>query len=216
MRVKAPSKKEVRTSLRQMAAFAPDKDRAQMSLLSMGIAPEAVSKAVLPKPASRARDHLAGNMDREVLSEHDIQSACISYLKKSRNVAWVGRYNSGKFQLEGDKSSGQADRWFSANTVPGQSDIMGGLRGTRASPGCMFALEVKQPRFKTLVARVCREVDAGTFDVLDESKDAVRVSTQYGFLLKVRAMGCIGEFVFDVMDVHRIISGVGVPARATA
>lgn len=190
-----------------VAALAPDQAKAQLSLLDMGIAPTAVREATAPSPASRVRKEMAGNMDRIITSEHDIQNACISYLRKARNVAWFGRYNSGSFMLEGDKSSGAADRWFSANTVTGQSDIMGGLRGTRLSPGCMFALEVKQPRFKTMVKRVCAEVDAGTFDVLDESKDAVRIHTQYQFLLKVRAMGCIGEFVFDAMDVHRLLSG---------
>jgi len=70
---------------------------------------------------------------RKPPSEAEIQSAIMKALRLHPAVAWVGRYNSGGMY-------NQQDAYIAFNSVPGQSDLMGMLKG-----GLLFALEVKAP-----------------------------------------------------------------------
>lgn len=69
--------------------------------------------------------------------ERDIQKACLQLLRSHPKVGMVWRQNSGTFTEQNPDGS---QRYITANTMPGMSDIAGVLRGGRA-----FFLEVKRP-----------------------------------------------------------------------
>ena len=70
-------------------------------------------------------------------SESAIQKSIMAYLRLLPDVAWVCRQNSGTF-VDGD-------RYISANSQKGMSDILGMLKGGR-----LFAIEVKSKSGKLM------------------------------------------------------------------
>lgn len=66
------------------------------------------------------------------LSETNIQSNCLGYLKAHPKVVWAERMNSGRFAVKGA-------RWVVFG-FKGLSDIIGQLKN-----GAFLAVEVKQP-----------------------------------------------------------------------
>ena len=203
MKVKAPSPRDIRNSIRNLAnLYAPSKEAAEQSLLNFGLNPE------IEKPRAKSNPDASAivRVPREiVIPEHTLQTALLGLLQRDKRVAWAGRFNSGKFELEG--SGGNANRWFSATTVKGLSDILGCMVGGGGIPGKMLAFEVKEgsASARRAVMSVIAEVDAGTFDPFRSSAAKARIAWQYEFLLKVRRSGGIGEFVFDVDEAMRCL-----------
>lgn len=200
MKVKAPSPRDIRNSIRNLAnLYAPSQSVANQSLLDLGISPgiehARVRTPVEQRPAKMERGEI-------VIPEHTIQTALMGLLQRDKRVAWVGRFNSGKFELQ---QGGGDNRWFAASTVTGLSDIMGCLKSDGGIPGKMIAFEVKEGSLaaRRAVQRVIDAVDAGIFDGYRESAAKARIASQYSFLLKVRLAGGIGEFVFDVDEAMR-------------
>jgi hypothetical protein len=218
--VATPSPRDIRNSIRSFAMlYSPSVEAANQGLLDLGLDP------ALEKPRARAsiegrsvarpvRTESVRSGGELIIDEHTIQSSIYGLLQRDKRVAWVSRYNSGKFKLQGSPGSpGGPTRWFSANTKPGHSDLLGCLvsdgtdaRG-RIIPGRVFALEVKERSLsaRRAVASVIAAVDAGTFDPFEESGEKGRIASQYSFLLEVRRGGGIGEFVFDVDEAMRLL-----------
>jgi len=71
------------------------------------------------------------------VSEAAIQKSILQFLRLSPGVAWVCRQNSGTF-VDGD-------RYITANSQRGMSDIIGMLKGGR-----LFAIEVKSKSGKIM------------------------------------------------------------------
>ena len=81
-----------------------------------------------PPPPARKRPSRPG-----AATEAQIQAAVLKALRLHPAVAWIGRYNSGGFYDGGD-------RYVQFHSVPGQSDLMGMLKGGR-----LLAIEIKRP-----------------------------------------------------------------------
>jgi hypothetical protein len=69
--------------------------------------------------------------------ERDIQRGCMQLLRAHPKIAMVWRTNSGTFT---EQNADGSQRYITANTMPGMSDICGVLKGGRA-----IFLEVKRP-----------------------------------------------------------------------
>jgi hypothetical protein len=70
-------------------------------------------------------------------SEAEILKSILSYLRHRPDVAWVCRQNSGTFM--------DGDRYISANSQKGMSDILGMMKGGR-----LFAIECKSAKGKVM------------------------------------------------------------------
>lgn len=111
-----------------------------------------------------------------MVKEADVQKTVIELLERHPKVAWVGRFNSGKFA----KSYGGKKRIINANNVTGCSDVLGQLKDGR-----LLAMEVKKPGWKTPT---------------DEREKA-----QAEFLALVDRNGGVSGFVRSVDDVLQIL-----------
>ena len=81
----------------------------------------------IPDPPKK---RVKSNKPRTDLLEKDIQKSILMLLRKHPKVQWVARFNSGTF-VDGD-------RYITANSQKGMSDILGMLKGGR-----LIAIECK-------------------------------------------------------------------------
>lgn len=114
-----PTRRQVRDALRQLAAFAPDEDKAQAANLALG----------LNKPEKQR----APPVRRPGATESQVLTAVLGYLRRHPAVAWCERMQVGAYETD--------ERYIRYGFV-GLSDIVGQMKTT----GAFLAVEVKRER----------------------------------------------------------------------
>ena len=113
-----PTRRQVRDALRQLAAVAPDQDKAQAASAALGLdKPERVRSAPVRRPGA---------------TESQVLTAVLAFLRRHPAVAWCERMNVGAFEAE--------DRWIKYGFV-GLSDILGQMKDGR-----ILCVECKRER----------------------------------------------------------------------
>jgi hypothetical protein len=122
----------MKRSPRKTMAQLVTENRAALNMLSLFSGKEsAISR--IPTPIHPVVTTKKAPTKPPAASEAQILKSILAYLRARPDVAWVCRQNSGTFM--------DGDRYISANSQKGMSDILGMLKGGR-----MFAIECKSAK----------------------------------------------------------------------